>query len=257
MESVNKTLYIPLYGKALVSQKHMILEDQKAIDIWEKEGFELKRKSKSKYLAYFMSMRARVFDDWLTQQLDHNKDCAVIHIGCGLDSRCLRVSTDVEWYDIDFKEVIEVRKKYYTETDTYHMIGSDIRDMSWDFIHTKNVIVVMEGISMYMKYDDIEALFYKLSEHFDHILLMMDCYSEFGAKMSKYKNPVNEVGVSDVYGLDHPDTLNNTGIKYIGSHELTPMHLINELSGIENIIFNKLYSGNMAKKIYKLYEFKK
>ena len=39
MDNVNKTLYIPLYGKAYVSKKGMILKDTKAEEIWEKEAF--------------------------------------------------------------------------------------------------------------------------------------------------------------------------------------------------------------------------
>ena len=51
MNSVNKTLYIPLYGKAFVSKKGLFLEDKKAEQIWEAEGFPLKGKSASKWLA--------------------------------------------------------------------------------------------------------------------------------------------------------------------------------------------------------------
>lgn len=50
MDGVNKTLYIPLYGKSYVSKKGIILKDEKAEEIWEKEQFKLKRKSKSKWL---------------------------------------------------------------------------------------------------------------------------------------------------------------------------------------------------------------
>lgn len=56
MNNVNKTLYIPLYGKAVVSKKGIILHDRKAEEIWEKEGFPLKGKMKSKWLAYNMGM---------------------------------------------------------------------------------------------------------------------------------------------------------------------------------------------------------
>ena len=45
MDNVNKTLYIPLYGKALVSKKEIILNDSKAEEIWTAEGFVLKGKS--------------------------------------------------------------------------------------------------------------------------------------------------------------------------------------------------------------------
>ena len=70
MNGVNKTLYIPLYGKAYVSKKGIILNDKTAEQIWEKEGFELKGKSKSKWLAYYMGMRSAVFDNWLKAQME-------------------------------------------------------------------------------------------------------------------------------------------------------------------------------------------
>ena len=72
MNSVNKTMYIPLYGKAYVSKKGIILSDKKAEEIWNKEGFSLKGKSKSKWLAYFMGMRAAVYDCWAKEQMKEN-----------------------------------------------------------------------------------------------------------------------------------------------------------------------------------------
>ena len=69
MNSVNKTLYIPLYGKSYVSKKNIILKDEMAEKIWDAEGFELKGKSKSKWLAYYMGMRAAVFDRWTKEKL--------------------------------------------------------------------------------------------------------------------------------------------------------------------------------------------
>ena len=68
MDNVNKTLYIPLYSKALVSKKGIILSDKKAEEIWESEKFPLKGKARSKWLAYFLSMRAAVFDKWITEK---------------------------------------------------------------------------------------------------------------------------------------------------------------------------------------------
>ena len=41
MDHVNKTLYIPLYGKSYVSKKGIILHDEKAEEIWAEEGFSL------------------------------------------------------------------------------------------------------------------------------------------------------------------------------------------------------------------------
>ena len=85
MNGVNKTLYIPLYGKAYVSKKGIILNDKTAEQIWEKEGFELKGKSKSKWLAYYMGMRSAVFDKWLKTRMEEDKEAIILHIGCGID----------------------------------------------------------------------------------------------------------------------------------------------------------------------------
>ena len=67
MDSVNKTLYIPLYGKALVSRLGILLHDPKAEEIWAAEGFALTGKAASKWLAYYMAMRASVMDRWTAE----------------------------------------------------------------------------------------------------------------------------------------------------------------------------------------------
>lgn len=85
MNNVNKTLYIPLYGKALVSKKGIILNDKKAEEIWEQEKILLKGKSKSKWLAYYMSMRSAVFDAWTRQKMAEFPDAPILHLGCGLN----------------------------------------------------------------------------------------------------------------------------------------------------------------------------
>ena len=90
MNSVNKTMYIPLFGKALVSKKGIILQDKKAEEIWDKVQFPLKGKSKSKWLAYYMGMRSAVFDNWLKGKLDNHPDAVVLHLGWLRQSRFAR-----------------------------------------------------------------------------------------------------------------------------------------------------------------------
>ena len=100
MNSVNNTLYIPLYGKSYVSRRGLFLKDPKAEEIWAAEGFPLKGKSKSKWLAFYMGIRSAVFDDWTRQQMQAHPDAVVIHLGCGMDSRCLRVEHPGRlWYE--------------------------------------------------------------------------------------------------------------------------------------------------------------
>ena len=258
MDNVDKTLYIPLYGKAYVSQKGIILQDKKAEEIWGKENFKLKRKSKSKWLAYYLGMRSRVFDDWVKSKSQEMNDFVVINLGCGLDSRILRIENiDYKWYDIDFSNVIEKRKKYFQESSNYKMIGCDVRDNWLEYIPENfNAIILMEGISMYLSNTELEKLITDISLHFKNIVLLMDSYSVFAAKMSKYKNPVNDVNVSKVYGIDKPELFMNGIFSNIKEYDLTPKIYINELKSFEKFIFSKLYAGSFSKKLYKLYEYK-
>ena len=259
MDSVNKTLYIPLYGKAYVSQKGILLQDRKAEEIWAAEGFPLKGKAASKYLAYYMGMRSAVFDRWLAEQLEATPEAVVLHIGCGLDSRCLRVGHEPQaWFDVDFPEVIGERKRYYQKTEQYKMLPADVRDPDWlEGLPGNRAIVLMEGVSMYLTREELEALLAGLAQRFEEVRLLMDCYSEFAAKASRFRNPINDVGVTKVYGLDDPKTLACSGMKLIREHEMTPRDMIEELNGIERLIFRKLYAGGMAKKLYLLYEYRK
>ena len=161
MNNVNKTLYIPLYGKSYVSKRGLFLDDKKAEEIWDAEGFSLRGKSRSKWLAYYMGIRSAVFDEWLKQQMSEWQDAVVIHIGCGMDSRVLRVGTqNRKWYDVDFAEVIAERKRYYTETADYRMLAGDARDGKWlaDITETRSAIVVMEGVSMYLTIEEMQGL---------------------------------------------------------------------------------------------------
>lgn len=260
MDNVNKTLYIPLYGKAWVSRLGLILQDPKAEEIWAAEGFSLKGKAKSKWLAYNMGMRSAVFDRWTRRQLAEMPEAVIIHVGCGLDSRCERVeSNGGQWYDVDFSEVIRERKRYFSETESYHMIGSDIREEAWlsAIPAGKTAIIVMEGISMYLRPEELQEVLKRWKGYFGEIRILMDTYTVFGAKATKYKNPINEVGVTEVFGFDDPKTLEKgTGITFLQEHSLTPEWLIQQLPQKEQGFFRHMFAGKLAKKIYRLYEYR-
>lgn len=261
MNNVNKTLYIPLYGKAYVSKKGIILHDSMAENIWEKEGFDLKGKSKSKWLAYYMAMRSAVYDEWVKQEIANKSDDVVLHIGCGMDSRIKRVGRkDIHWYDIDFPDVIEERQKYYNETNFYHMLSADMRLDKWKSSIERNqdAIIILEGVSMYFKPEELIALLSNICQHFKSVKLLMDCYTECAVKASKYKNPINDVGVTVVYGYDDPQKLaTKTGYVFEKEHCMTPQKYIDELQGMEKIIYQNLFAGKIAKSMYRMYEFKK
>ena len=115
----------------------------------------------------------------------------------------------------------------------------------------------MEGVSMYLMSKELQALMMCLSERFDEVSLLMDCYSVMAAKLSKYKNPINDVGVTNVYGIDDPTLVSGEKFLFVKEHEMTPKKYIDELHGIEKGFFKRIFAGSFSKKLYKIYEYKK
>lgn len=259
MNGVNKTLYIPLYGKAAVSKKGIILKDTKAEEIWEKEGFPLKGKAKSKWLTYYMGMRSAVFDNWVKEKMAACPEAMVLHIGCGMDSRAERVGVgNRQWYDVDFPDVIAERRKYFQENEKYHMLFGDARNPEWlkKLPHGRYIIVIMEGISMYLTKEELANLLSSIGNSFQNVYLLMDCYTEFAARASKYKNPIKEVGASVVSGLDDTEYLEQkAGLMFVTEHSLTPDAMVQELKGFDRWFFKHVMAGKMAQKLYRLYEY--
>lgn len=258
MSEVNKTLFIPLYGKAYVSRRGIILDDPDAERIWEAEGFSIKGKSKSRWLAYNMAMRARVFDDWTDSMLQQNKNALVLHIGCGLDSRCNRIRQHCQkWIDCDLPEVISVRRRYFTESDWYHMKALDASkpDQINEQPDSKAAIVVLEGLSMYLTNLELFRFLQALQNKYDELHILMDVYTIFGAKASKFKNPVNDVGVTELYGIDDIQSLlGDLRLHVKAEHTFTPANLVDELRPSEKSFFRKMFTGSIYRKIYRLYE---
>lgn len=259
MNNVNRTLYIPLYGKAYVSRRGILLDDPWAEAIWAAERFPLKGKSRSKWLAFYMGMRAAVFDRWTAEQMAADPEAMVIHIGCGLDSRAQRVGHPGRlWFDVDFPEVIAERKKHFAGTDEYRMIPGDIRDPQWlAQVPKGRAILVMEGVSMYLSRGELQSVLRQWSAHFTQMRLLMDCYTEFAARASRYRNPIQDVGVTRVFGVDDPAApTEGTGLSFTREHKMTPAPLIAQLKGPEQALFRALYAGKLAKKMYRLYEYR-
>ena len=258
MNEVNKTLFIPLYGKSRVSRQGIILHDPSAERIWEAEGFPLRGRSKSKWLAYNMAMRARVFDDWTETVLGQDAAALVLHIGCGLDSRCERVKSPCAgWIDCDLPTVIEIRRRYYSERAHYRMAALDASDPEQirQLPAGESAIVLLEGLSMYLTNEELRDLLAALREKYARLRVLLDVYTLFGAKASRFKNPVNEVGVTTLYGIDDMDTLvKGTGLRVKAEHSFTPPRLIDELKPAERAVFRLLFTGRTYGRIYRLFE---
>ena len=255
MNAVNRTLYIPLYGRARVSRAGIILHDPAAERIWAVEAFPIRGSARSKWLAYNMAMRARVFDEWTQAQLAEAPDVLVLHVGCGLDSRCERVKAERGmWMDCDLPEVIAARRAHYAETERYRMAALDACCPAQieALPEARTAIVVMEGLAMYLTGDELNAFFAALRRKYGHLRALLDVYTAMGARASRLKNPVRAVGVTALHGVRDIAAVSG-GLRVSGELSFTPEHLVAQLPRGERMIFRLLFTGKAYRALYRLY----
>ena len=116
-------------------------------------------------------------------------------------------------------------------------------------------IVVLEGLSMYLTNSQVRGLLQALDKKYPKLHILMDVYTEFGVKASKYKNPVNDVGVTKLYGIDSIGRIiDGLRIRFVKEHSFTPDALVKELAPVDRLFFKMLFTGKLYRKIYRLYE---
>ena len=94
-----------------------------------------------------------------------------------------------------------------------------------------------------------------LQEKYAGLHILMDVYTVFGAKASKYKNPVNDVGVTTLYGVDNiEDLVRDLNLQVKAEHTMTPAYLVEELNPADKAFFKLLFTGRIYRKIYRLFE---
>ena len=258
LNNESKTLFIPLLGKAIMSKDKLFLHDPKAEEIISKIDYDYNSLKQSKWLSMYMSVRALIIDELCNKYIEEHPNATIIHLGCGLDSRCLRVNQNFDtWYDIDYENVIDIRKKFYEEDSNHKMIGSSVVDYKWleEIKINDNIMVVAEGLTMYLREEEIKELVAQINNKLGDVHLLFDAYSKKGVKSSKIKNPVNQMNAEVKYGIDEPEDflqLNNN-LEYVATHFIRKEEY--NLHGLTKFIFNNLYCGKLSQSIYKIYEF--
>lgn len=216
-----ETLLIPLYSKAIESRlPNPIFFDQKTLDILAQIDYDFNRLNVPRKTAIMVCMRAKKLDAYTQSFLSEHPNGIVLHLGCGLDSRYLRVNNaQVEWYDLDMPEVIDLRRNFYQETEKYHMLGSSVTDHSWmNSIPPSNrpVLVVAEGLLMYLREVEVKALFLKLKQTFPGCSIVFDAFSTLTAKSVKQQPSIKKTEAVVHWGIDNPIEIERwaDGIKF-------------------------------------------
>jgi len=191
LSEISETLLITLYLRAMESQRpDALIHDKKAESLVKQisnAGFYDFSRIKSLHLSeankLVIILRNREFDFYAQNFLRQHPSAVVVHIGCGLDLRFERVDNGMmEWYDLDFPEVIELRRKWIgDEPERYHLLGHSVLEHAWMDLVRMHVqgpfLFLAEGVFMYFTEMQVKSLVLTLRDLFPGAELVFDALS--------------------------------------------------------------------------------
>jgi len=258
-----ETLLVPLLGKAMQSEgPHTILADPKAREILGLVDYDFSELHVPHKTLLTLAMRAKQLDAYTSDYLRRSDDPLVLHLGCGLDSRVLRVGFDRgAWYDLDYPEVIELRRCFYDETDAYHMVPSSVTDLDWlDRVEGpgRPACIVAEGLLMYLREDEVKRLFLALQARFPGSEIVFDAFSRLTARAANNHPSIKKTGAQIHWGIDDAREMQQwgEGITLLDEWFFTDSPDIPALGLGDRLMFATMGAFAMAKRAHRILRFR-
>ena len=181
LTDIPETMLITLWAKAAESKlEDALLHDDKAVEIIQKIDYDFSKFKKAKFSQAGCCIRANLIDKEVEAYLALRPDAVVIQLGAGIDARYERLNRPpgiTHWYDLDLPEAIELRKKLIQGSERNSFIANSMFNYEWIErvkSHNKPVLIILEGVLMYFKPDEVKALFEELCNQFDDATVIFD-----------------------------------------------------------------------------------
>lgn len=224
LENVQKTLLLPLWGRAQASRmKNPVLIDHRAEELVNMMDYDFSPlfEELGLFHALTLAARARKFDAILLDFIRRKGSASVVSIGAGLDTAFSRTGDEnVRWFDVDLPEVIALRKKLIPETSQMVEIPKSILDENAfdDIEKAENVIFLAGGVFMYLEEIEVRQFFDRLAARFHGAEVVFDVLSPAGIRYynkkltkSGFNNAVMKWGIRDLGKMEKW----NPGIKVV------------------------------------------
>lgn len=193
LTGVQETLLLPLWGRAMETKKtNPLLVDKTAVRIIESIDYDfsiIEKKTNPLSCASWIA-RSLYFDSKIKAFLEAHPDGSVINVGCGLDTTYERVNNQQgRWYELDFPEVIDVRKQYIKEDSGRQFLPYSVFDEAWydQIENKKQVFIMIAGVIYYFNEEQVRNLFLQISQKFETSEAAFDYSSKRGVRIANKK----------------------------------------------------------------------
>lgn len=172
-------------------------------------------------------VRTKAHDDWARSFLADHPDAVVLHLGCGLDARVYRIDppATVDWYDLDYPSVIELRQELLPPREHYTLIGSSVTDLAWleRVPRDRPALVIAEGLVPYLTEAAVRQLLTSIVDAFPAGQIQLDTVPVWAWRTSRWDPTLRKYDAQFHCGFNDPAVLADwhPRLEYAGE---TPMN---------------------------------
>ena len=176
LSGVPETMLQTIYARAKESRGRGAIHDAKAEEIIEKLDYDFSLADKDTAMRSGVIARTIVLDRMTKEWLASHPGAVVVNIACGLDTRCYRMSGYAHWYNLDLPETMAVREKLLPESGTISQISMSAMEDWGSEISEQNVpvLIVIEGLTMYLSERNIQRIFTVISSRFSNATVFVE-----------------------------------------------------------------------------------
>jgi len=208
LTGVAETLMITLYARYVETQRSdSLFQDPKTVEIVDRTNYNFDKYAKGWASQLGVVIRVREYDRIAQQFLEAHPNAVVVNLGCGLCTRFTRLDNGSgRWYEVDFPEVIEFRRKFFQESDRYRFIPISILDFAWmDQIQRsaeQPLLILMEGVSPYLSEAENRSLILQICDRLAPAEFVFDVLNRKSAKRTARHDTVSKTGAEFKSGID-------------------------------------------------------
>ena len=250
---VPETMVQTLYARAKETKKQNAkIKDEIAVELVEKLDYDFSKADKDKAMNCGVIARTIVLDRMVRKYLEKHENTVVINIACGLDTRCYRMKEKyLRWYNIDLPETMKIRSRFLTETGPVYQITKSAMDESYiddiDY-HSGNILVIIEGLTMYLCEKDIRKMFSIIEKSFQKITVMVETMSPFVVKHMKEKS-IEGSNAKFTWGVKNGMELQRIVPEFSVQQEVSLVEGMKELMPIYHVLAKIPIVQNISNKI--------
>ncbi|MGN9907486.1 class I SAM-dependent methyltransferase [Phytohabitans sp. LJ34] len=220
--AVQQTLMIPLYGRSVESRKRRpLLRDDRAVQIVESIDYDFAQMKAFAGGARGAVLRTAMFDVWVQRFLAEHPGGTVVEIGTGLNTRFERLDNgSVHWFDLDLPDVIELRRRFFADTDRRRMIAGSVLEPAWvDIVRASPgpYLFVAEAVLLYFTPDQVEQAITLIAANFPEALLALDTGGQVMADSVNRNDVMRDMGARMTWICEDPAEVERLGVRLLDS----------------------------------------